>query len=399
MRLPPLPPLILGLLVGAAVARDAAAIPAFARKYTAACGLCHALAYPALNDLGRRFKENGYQLEGEPDTAARAVQTLVPDPDERLALSTHVPLGLRAQGSLAFAPDPGGAGRNGVDLHPLQDLFLLAGASVYPNLSFLAAATIAPEASLHHAAIGFHDLLFGADHLNLRVGRLLLLDFSRPGHRFLTAYGNPTATTPIGLNPTVIDSAQQGIDLFGRLWGRRLLYRVAIVQGAEGPDGVRDLDPYKDLFAELHFRPHHLLTVGLLGYRGRTQITDDNAGVRIRFTDAFHSEGAFLELDAGPLNLFAQILHVDHQNPFGDGQHADTWGYRAEARAWLGPTCFLVGRYDQLSSHHLRAQAFKHATVHLGWLALTNLRLALESAIPLNQVEASTAFALMDIAF
>src|SRR6202158_3329357 len=46
----------------------ARAIPAFARKYGLRCTSCHE-AWPKLNDFGRAFRDNGYQmLLGKDDT-------------------------------------------------------------------------------------------------------------------------------------------------------------------------------------------------------------------------------------------------------------------------------------------------------------------------------------------
>ena len=46
----------------------AGAIPAFARKYGLRCTACHE-AWPKLNDFGRAFRDNGYQiLTGKDDT-------------------------------------------------------------------------------------------------------------------------------------------------------------------------------------------------------------------------------------------------------------------------------------------------------------------------------------------
>src|SRR5262249_36385431 len=50
------------------------AIPAFARKYGLRCTACHE-AWPALNDFGRAFRDNGYQMllgKDEPVTAPQA---------------------------------------------------------------------------------------------------------------------------------------------------------------------------------------------------------------------------------------------------------------------------------------------------------------------------------------
>jgi hypothetical protein len=57
-------PIILGLLAFFAgmfaVPTDAEAIPAFARKHKMVCSGCH-MAWPLLNETGRKFKENGFR--------------------------------------------------------------------------------------------------------------------------------------------------------------------------------------------------------------------------------------------------------------------------------------------------------------------------------------------------
>src|ERR1700731_3551550 len=46
----------------------ASAVPAFARKYSLRCTACHE-SWPVLNDFGRNFRDNGYQLRlGKDDT-------------------------------------------------------------------------------------------------------------------------------------------------------------------------------------------------------------------------------------------------------------------------------------------------------------------------------------------
>src|SRR6202011_2666048 len=53
----------IGLCAGlsVALAAPASAIPAFARKYGLRCTTCHE-SWPVLNDFGRNFRDNGYQL-------------------------------------------------------------------------------------------------------------------------------------------------------------------------------------------------------------------------------------------------------------------------------------------------------------------------------------------------
>src|SRR6266513_3475776 len=46
---------------------NANALPAFARKYGLRCSACHE-AWPMLNYLGQKFKDNGYQLMNDRDS-------------------------------------------------------------------------------------------------------------------------------------------------------------------------------------------------------------------------------------------------------------------------------------------------------------------------------------------
>src|SRR5262245_35310815 len=49
------------VLLAAGLPPRAQAFPAFARKYGLRCTACHE-AWPVLNDFGRAFRDNGYQL-------------------------------------------------------------------------------------------------------------------------------------------------------------------------------------------------------------------------------------------------------------------------------------------------------------------------------------------------
>src|ERR1039457_1334585 len=52
------------LLLGAS--QPASALPAFARKYGLRCSACHE-SWPALNNFGLKFRDNGYQLMNDRD--------------------------------------------------------------------------------------------------------------------------------------------------------------------------------------------------------------------------------------------------------------------------------------------------------------------------------------------
>ena len=53
--------LVITAILGSVWLTNAQAIPAFARKHQASCSTCHS-AWPALNAVGRAYKENGYRM-------------------------------------------------------------------------------------------------------------------------------------------------------------------------------------------------------------------------------------------------------------------------------------------------------------------------------------------------
>jgi hypothetical protein len=57
--------------------QQASAVPAFSRKYNVSCSMCHS-AFPVLNDVGRKFKENGYVLDRAGENAANGDKMMLP---------------------------------------------------------------------------------------------------------------------------------------------------------------------------------------------------------------------------------------------------------------------------------------------------------------------------------
>lgn len=389
----------LSLVVLALAGRDAAASPSFARKYNVGCGNCHAVAYPELNAFGRQFQENGYQLPEGAEEAPRDRTTQQPGTIlERLGLWRELPLALRGVAYVSIPVDAAGSGRNTSDWRLPDQIYLIGGGSLFKDVSVFLSASVAPALMLHHATVGVHNLFFGEGYLNLRVGSLLLLDFMHPEHRTITRAGNLAATTKVGLNPTQLDTSHLGFDLYGRLAGRKLFYEVAVVQGAQGTDGVNDLDSNKDVFAQLQYlpRPQHVL--GVLGYYGRTQITSKALSVDLRFTDPFYVAGADVELNFGPLTLFAYGLYGHHDNARGDGKAASYVGMRGELRARLRHDLLLQARYDGVESHDDASLVKRVASANLSWMFLTNFKVALEFGANLASFKNSTGFVVLDVA-
>src|SRR6266496_5349457 len=65
------------VLVVVLMPNQASAIPAFARKHGLSCTACHE-AWPALNDFGRAYRDNGYQLLQGKDTPTATEPAYLP---------------------------------------------------------------------------------------------------------------------------------------------------------------------------------------------------------------------------------------------------------------------------------------------------------------------------------
>src|SRR5580693_3050450 len=76
-----------------ALARDAYAVPSYARQTGLTCQACHTV-FPELTPFGRLFKLNGYQIDN-----LQQVQTITASKDFALLLNQIPPLSLMFQAS------------------------------------------------------------------------------------------------------------------------------------------------------------------------------------------------------------------------------------------------------------------------------------------------------------
>jgi len=156
----------------------ASAIPAFARKYSLRCTACHE-SWPVLNDFGRNFRDNGYQLRlGRDDTVTQdsgywpvAIHVL-PAYEYTKVTNTATDQGARTISS-------GGVQDAGIDL-------LTAGV-LTPNISFLVVPTgFASDGNAHLESYWayFSRLIKNSDWFNVRVGQFEI-DLPASSHRNL----------------------------------------------------------------------------------------------------------------------------------------------------------------------------------------------------------------------
>jgi hypothetical protein len=198
-----------------ALVSPASAIPAFARKYSLRCTACHE-AWPVLNDFGRSFRDNGYQLRlGRDDTVTAdpgywpvAVHVV---PNYLYTKVTNQPTdqGVKDIGS-------GGVADASMDL-------LMAGV-LTKNISFLVVPTgFASDGNVHLESYWayFTRVIKDSDWLNIRVGQHEI-DLPASSHRnleltdsFLIYAYHPGVIGGANLSAYDMGANQRGVEFLG----------------------------------------------------------------------------------------------------------------------------------------------------------------------------------------
>jgi hypothetical protein len=156
----------------------ASAIPAFARKYSLRCTACHE-SWPVLNDFGRNFRDNGYQIRLGKDDTVTAEPGYWP-------VAVHVVPNYLYQKVTNQTTDQGkkDIGSGGV-ADASMDL-LMAGV-LTPNISFLVVPTgFASDGNVHLESYWayFSRLIKNSDWFNVRIGQFEI-DLPASSHRNL----------------------------------------------------------------------------------------------------------------------------------------------------------------------------------------------------------------------
>jgi hypothetical protein len=147
----------------------AEAIPAFARKYSASCNLCHSPA-PRLNAFGEEFAANGFLFPGE--TPSDTLDT----GDDQLTLLDRIRFALRLD---LFAVGRSGSGTSdaAVDLQTPWGVKLLSGAAIADKISYYMYFFMSERgevAGLEDAYIQFTDM--GGSGVTAMIGQFQLSD-------------------------------------------------------------------------------------------------------------------------------------------------------------------------------------------------------------------------------
>ncbi len=387
-------------------AGDAEAIPAFSRRYEVSCSTCHQFHYPRLNSYGRRFRENGYQLPRGAEDQARARRTIEPGtPNERLSVFKESPLSFRGEVFGVFRPSTDDSTTPKFDNKIFA--FILGGGSIAKDVSYFFAWTPFPESDLHQARVGLHNIAektLGSGSLNVRAGAMFVLDFQRPGHRFLSTGPTSATSVSVGQNRFSFDNTNLGVQVYGRpKWGP-VFYEVSLLSGDPGDvEGGTERDQWKDIFARatytFFYNSANELRLGGFGYRGRSDIVSESGGVTLAQRDDFYMVGGDLEFDLGPFNLFGMGYIGHHSDAYLDGRDLTFYAGRLEGILSLSPRWTTSLRFEYVYSKDDTSLKQTQLAPHLTYQFASNVLGSLVWRHNVRHADESSGLFVLDAAF
>lgn len=376
-----LPRTVLVLVLLTITAREASAIPAFARRYRTTCSSCHTVA-PKLNSVGEAFRQHGYRLREFDEALLR--DTGLPLGDDAWRdlwprgiwpgeIPSGPPISLRIQADVVSLS----RGQTPVGLHLRlpHEIYLLAGASLGDGLAAFVELEVAPDEGLHiaQARLTFTDLVrtLPAGVMNLTVGRLNpflftfadrqidragILEFGWQGYRVseLRLRGAGGASVLESPNRAQLGGTTSALELHGVLRGR-LYYGAGIAQGAGS--GEDDNNARKDAYVKLRYKWGGLRLDGRYedgsgpppggdGQRWDRAFIVEGFGyageepVAAAVGDRYRGVGANARILQGPLDVGVGFVARRDADPWGTGAEAQMRSLFAKgeyyAWPWLG---------------------------------------------------------------
>ncbi len=312
--------IFLGLLAGltlAVLAAPAAAIPAFARKYSLSCTACHA-PFPRLNAFGEEFAARGFRM---PDPEVEAEKGEQPTGDPLLKLMRSVPLAMRAEGHMTYRenqePDN--------SFEAPWYFKVLSGGPIGEKLSYYGYFIIekGDVIGLEDAFLHFQQL-FGSG-IDLIAGQFQVSDPLYKRELRLSRADYEIYRTRVG-DARANLTYDRGLMLTGTLPGE-IDTVLTVVNGNGIPEGEFDNDNNKNLALRLA-REFGRVRVGLFGYWGKEE------RIETGIDDTIEYLGPDLKiLFSDKWDLSMQYLERTDDDPFFlglDGPEVKTKGGFAE---------------------------------------------------------------------
>lgn len=249
-------------------AQEGSAIPAFARKYSISCQVCHAPAMPRLKAFGEDFAGEGFRLK-EYESPRHFLQT----GDDRLSLFREVPLAIRLDGFVSYNFND----EERADFSAPFVLKILSGGELSDKLSYYFYFLLSERgeiAGVEDAFLMYRDL-FGSG-INFFIGQFQASDplfkgelrYTMESYKIYGATpGNSTADLKYDRGIILEKGFSTGTTLVGQMLNGCGL--------GEADDGyLFDKDKYKNFMGRIIQSIGSNLSIGVFGYRGKELLPD-----------------------------------------------------------------------------------------------------------------------------
>lgn len=358
--------------------REAAAIPAFARRYAISCAQCHD-PIPRLTEFGEMFAGHGFRMS--PGEAP--ADTLATD-DPILALGRTLPLAVRFDAHVQLF----GQELEFPDFQAPFGLKLLSSAPLSPSLSYYAYFFLAERGEVggvEDAFVMWNDV--GGALLDLSLGQFQVSDplFKRELRLMFDDYAVYRARMGSQRADLTYDRG-----LLAALDWRGFTATAEVVNGnGRGPasGGRFDDDPNKNLFVHVTRDVVGGLRVGGMGYYGWQ---DDGAG-DAPSENQFWYAGVDATLDAGALQVNGQYLRRRDRSPTFDPLETESTLDGGFVEVLLVPPqrrWYAFGLWNRLEADRpildprmggpANVERYQSLSGGAGWLAQRNVRVQAE---------------------
>jgi hypothetical protein len=355
-------PLILAMVL-VLVARDACAIPAFARKYKIPCNTCHTI-FPQLNRFGRDFRDNGFRMPDEVQSMLKSHASPPETPrtsDASADFWSFIPeqIPFSVQAKFHYVINTKGDVTNDFQLEELQ---LQSGGTFTPRISYYLHHHLVEggnPGTLYAGWVRFNNL-GGTNWFNVTVGQFELpLSFS-PEIERLSSFEYLAFDRQLGANPFNLNSPQLGVQVFGQS-GRGTKVWAGVVNGTglavNETTGAVDSNSFKDVYARVGQEIGEHLFGGFV-YYGRTSVTPTNGD---EFSDHFVRVGGDALVNLKKAVVYGVALYARDDNPLGTGERRTFFGGFAELDVFVNDRTVVLARFDGV--HQKLPAAFEGAGV------------------------------------
>jgi hypothetical protein len=323
----------IGLCAGLSLvlAAPASAIPAFARKYGLRCTTCHE-SWPVLNDFGRNFRDNGYQLRLGKDDVVTADAAYWPVSVHIVPTYAYTTVSNQPTDQGTKSLNTGGVADAGMDL-------LMAGV-LTKDISFLVVPTgFASDGNVHLESYwaDFSRVIANSDWFNFRIGKHEV-DLPSSPHRpidltvlpLIYSY-HPGPQLPNAAAAFDLGSNQLGFEIHGHDRASMTRYNISVFSANDANDyaeGTRHALSAPSIYGHFqqYFRPQSSVV---------SQYEFGVFGVYANYPTTTYTSGCTPQYSAA---VCSQLLGPGASTaiPGTGGNLESTSRYGAEAQIWFG---------------------------------------------------------------